>query len=671
MTLGWSPAGRRRPAAGLLLLALALGAAARPAAISAHALLRSSTPPAGATLGSAPAEVLLTFGEPPDLRLTSVQVLDSGGTNHASGELEALTDPPASVRVPIASLPDGVYTVTWRTVSSVDGHVSAGSFAFGIGVAPPSGPSDQAAGGTGQAGTPPAIVARWLLYLGLVALIGAAFVAVAVARRQGPDLLLLAAIGWVLAALGTVAVVAVQWAETGAPIEELPNTSIGLSALARIAALGAIGGSLAALAVVPVVSGRRGWTVVGVAAAVGLGVDVATGHAAAGPGWLTQVGSQWLHGLGAAAWMGGLAGLLVVLRSTPSGERLATARRFSFWAGIALAVVAVTGFLRALDAIGTLDALWTTDYGRAVLAKSVVFLGLAALGAFNRFVNLRSAARFRRGLRNIGAAELTLALLVFGVTALLVNQTPPTSAGANQAPPAPPIVATGHDFGTSVRARLVASPGEAGSNAFDLALTDYDSGEPVDASGAELRFQLASQSGVPASTLDLARTGLGRFNATGANLSIDGIWELTATITGTGTGTGTGAVEVPLLVATTIPAQSVQELVSPGLPTLYTIQLASVGSAQVYLDPGLAGLNELHVTFFDPTGGELPTQSATMAVIPADGTGAILTSRLLAPGHFVASIDAAAGALVVDVVSPLPEVGAGHLHVHVTIEVQP
>ena len=37
------------------------------------------------------------------------------------------------------SLPKGVYTVTWRTVSRDDGHVTAGSFSFGIGERPPPG----------------------------------------------------------------------------------------------------------------------------------------------------------------------------------------------------------------------------------------------------------------------------------------------------------------------------------------------------------------------------------------------------------------------------------------------------------------------------------------------------------------------------------------------------
>jgi len=143
---------------------------------------------------------------------------------------------------------------------------------------------------------------------------------------------------------------------------------------------------------------------------------------------------------------------------------------------------------------------------------------------------------------------------------------------------------------------------------------------------------------VAPSTLDLQRAAAGSFSGPGANLSIDGIWQLTVTVT-----SAAGTVEVPLLAATTVPAQPVQTVVSPGLPTIYTSQLGAAGSAQVYLDPGGPGQNELHVTFFDPAGAELQTESTTIALFPATGDAVLPPSRMLEPGHFVATIDAVAG----------------------------
>jgi copper transport protein len=657
--------GSSRLAAAVLaaLIVAVLALVARPVTVSAHALLRASEPAAGSTLGSAPASVTITFTETPDLRLTSIKVLDSGGADHVGGALEAPAAPADTVRAPLGELPDGVYTVAWRTVSQVDGHISAGTFAFGVGVPAPTGPPGAGAGGEGQEGSPPAIVARWLLYLGLVALLGAAFVAAAVVRRRSPDLLALAAGGWLLAALGTAGVVGVQWLETGAPLETLPGTSVGASALARLAAIAIVGVALAALTLGSRFRGRLGWSLVGIATAGALAVDVATGHAAAGPAWLQQITVQTLHAVAAAAWVGGLAALLVDLRTCPVGERLATARRFSTWAGVALVVVALTGVARAVAEVGSVAALLDTDFGRVVIAKSALLAGLAGIGALNRFVSLKDAARLAGALRRAGGAEVVLAVLVIGLSAWLVNLTPPTSAGG-PAPVAPTIVAEGNDFGTSLRVRLIATPGQAGQNTFDVAVVDYDTDAPVEASRADLRFELASQAGVPPSTLELDLVGAGRFRGAGANLSIEGIYRVVATVEAPA-----GGVEVPLLVVTTIVPQRVEQLVTPGLPTIHVVSLPGIGTAQVYLDPGDAGPNELHVTYFDELGSQIPMPTATFAVRSTSSGDSVPDVRILEPGHFVASVEPGAGPLRVDAIGPLP--AGGLAHVHVTIEVSP
>lgn len=663
----WAASNRLLAFVPLLTVVAVLGTVANPAGVSAHARLRSSEPASGATLGAPPSEVALTFSEAPDVGLTSIKVLDSDGRDVVAGPVVASGSPALTVAVRLGDLGDGVYTVSWRTVSAVDGHISAGSFVFGVGEAPPSAPPGQPTGGASESGTPPAIAARWLLYVGLFVLLGAAWAALAVVRGRNPDLLAMAAAGWVLTTLGTLAVVGVQWAEVGAPIEALPSSSIGLAGLVRAISLALVATALVALASVPRFGARGGWALVATAAAGAFVVDAATGHAAAGPAWAAQVAAQSVHGLGAAAWLGGLGGLLVALRTTPAGERLSTARRFSTWAGIALAILAVTGVMRAVAEIGTVDALFTTDFGRTVVAKSGLLLILAALGAVNRLFTLRDAARLARGLRRIATAELAIAVVVLGLSALLVNLTPPASAVAPDPPAARPVVAAGHDFGTSIRARLVVTPGSAGTNTFELALRDYDSGEPVDASAVALRFEVLSVAGIESSSLDLERSAAGQFVGSGPNLSIDGIWRATATVTAPG-----GAVEVPLVLANAIPPQPVDVLVTEGLPTIYTVQLGAAGSAQVYLDPGGPGPNELHVTYFDPAGGELAVTNATILVTPPDGEGEILAPRLLDVGHFVASMEAVAGALDVDVVGALPgATGGGQTHLHVTIEVTP
>jgi hypothetical protein len=215
-----------------------------------------------------------------------------------------------------------------------------------------------------------------------------------------------------------------------------------------------------------------------------------------------------------------------------------------------------------------------------------------------------------------------------------------------------------------VRVRLAISPGTAGSNTFDASATDFDSGAPAGAASVSLRFSLLSRTGVGESTLVLpaAAGHAGTFQATGTNLSLDGIWRITATIPESGT-----AAEVPFVVATTMSPQPVDVLPASGSPTLYNVHLPDGTTAQLYLDPGNAGHDDLHITFFDAAGTERPIKEAVMAT--ELGAGQLLSPRLLEPGHFVASVDIPAGSLPVDVVGI--DAGGTQVHVHVTLEVQP
>ncbi|SDV03410.1 hypothetical protein SAMN04488544_3793 [Microlunatus sagamiharensis] len=118
-----APPGRRLLAALGAGLVLALGLTA-PA--YAHDELRSSNPADGATLAQPPAEVVLTFEEPPvDLGLQVVVTGPDGSVS--SGDARIQGDDVVQTVQPQA--PAGRYSVEWR-VTSDDGHPVSGRFAF-------------------------------------------------------------------------------------------------------------------------------------------------------------------------------------------------------------------------------------------------------------------------------------------------------------------------------------------------------------------------------------------------------------------------------------------------------------------------------------------------------------------------------------------------------------
>ncbi len=123
--------------------------------------------------------------------------------------------------------------------------------------------------------------------------------------------------------------------------------------------------------------------------------DSASGHAADAGDFSVAEIMEWLHLLAAYAWGGGLLVLSVFLLPVlvKEDDHIAplvagVAGRFSRIAGVAVAVVAITALYNVWVYVGSVEALWGSAYGRAAVAKIVLFLILINLGAFNRYVNV-------------------------------------------------------------------------------------------------------------------------------------------------------------------------------------------------------------------------------------------------------------------------------------------
>ena len=645
---------RRRARAAAVLLGLA-AALALPGIALGHALPQSSTPSAGATLTTPPSQVSIVFGERPDPNLSTIKVLDTTGAVVTSGPTAPVAGKPVELAVPLKSnLPNGVYTVAWRTVSAVDGHLASGSFAFGIGVAPPA-PGTASASATVISSAGPsagAIVGRWLLYLGLVGLLGLAVFGALVAHGSPASVRRVLPVAWLVAAAGTLLVVGFQLIDAGVDPGQIFQTSFGTAAVARTLPV-----LVAGLAVVPIWL-RRGNTrlalvVVALAAAGAMVADVAYSHAAAGADPFLDVPVQVLHVVAVGLWLGGLLGLLVNLRGEPGEHSARLATRFSRLATAGIATVAITGLLRAISEVGTIANLLASDFGHLVIAKTALLGVLALLGAVNHFRHVPAAGRALTGLRRIGSTELLVGGTVLLLSASLVNLAPPTETSApavSSAVAVEPVILTGSDFGTSLKLRLDVSPGTAGFNTFKATVTDYDTGAPVaSATGVTLRFAFPGRSDVGSSRLDLPGVAPGVFSATGSNLSLVGAWQVTALVVN-----GTASVEVDLQLVTRTTPATIDVNAVAGLPTIYTVHLSAGRTVQFYLDPGTAGANEVHTTFFDAAGNELPVQTVVMVLGPKGGPATALDPRQLEPGHFVADTTLAAGTYTLSVAGPAP-----------------
>jgi hypothetical protein len=381
---------------------------------------------------------------------------------------------------------------------------------------------------------------------------------------------------------------------------------------------------------------------VAIAAAAAMLVRADGGHASASPtAPILEVGLQWFHFMAAGAWIGGIAlASLLMIERRGGDPPTAQIRRFSRIAGYALGVVVVTGVLRAIDERGGLSAIGrilTGSYGLTLAIKVAVVAVLVAFGAYNRYRSIPQMDNDAGILRRMMAVELVAAVGVFGLTGALTGLVPRPPVPQKPSAPAH-ISVTGSDFATTTTMRLMVMPGIPGRNDFVARVTDFDTGQPLDATGVTLGFQLVGNAGVGESTLAMKSASNGDWTASGTNLSLAGVWNVTAVVQ-----TGAASASVPLTLVVMTSSATVNVSTATGQPDLYTFTFPGGQQLQAYNDPGTPGTNELHVTAFDASGNELPLKDVTMVAIPPVGPAVPLRTRRFSAGHFVGDEQLTAG----------------------------
>lgn len=604
----------------------------------AHAGLLSSNPAAGATVPTAPAQVVMAFTEQPDLSLSVVHVLNTAGANVESGPVRAGANPKQLVSPLPSNLANGSYTVSWRVVSAEDGHLTSGVFAFGVGTAPSAPVTTGTAAGSSPSPSPFGVTGKGLLYAGLSLAVGAVATALLAFGGHVPSRRWLLPLAGALTLVGAVAMTVVERSTIGVGWSTLLRSRAGHAYVwLSIGALVTFTASL--------VASRRTTTralvVLGVAAAATMEARVQGGHAAALSWAWFQIFVQWIHFVAVGVWVGGFVPVLLLLRERRGAGRddtlTAEVRRYSTMAGIALALVVVTGVIRAVSALGGLGAvarIFHTSYGTVLALKVALAMILIGLGAVNRY---RSIPRLEGGdpslLRRVMRMEVAAAVVLFALTGTLTGL-PPNPPPA-QAAPAPAVVtATGSDFATTMKLTLSAAPGTPGPNSFDLKVADFDTGAPLPGvTAASLTFTIPGRPDIGSSTLDLTRGADGAWTGSGTNLSIAGTWQVAALVA---QGADSSTVTMSLTTAT-VPVQVTSSSPVPGQPTIYTMSLADGRQMQAYNDPGAAGSNQLHVTAFGADGKELPLASMVITITPEGGSPRTLNPTRFSAGHFVAT----------------------------------
>ncbi len=408
----------------LACLLAALGAIALllsvPAAAQAHAELLLASPAPGTGLAQAPAAVVIKFSEPLNLALSRIEVLDSTGADVGSGPTEAVPGDAQAMRRPLGLLPTGQYIVRWTSVSTLDGHILQGSYAFAVGTA--ASPDTSLANSPLDSEGPIGLVGRFveLIALGLWlawAVLGRA------SRQAGLDPAKTARVGRLaptLAFVGTLLSVASTTLVATGSLGAIGEVLASPSGEARLVVLAATA--------VGVLVGARSSRAAGLLAAAAIIAEAASGHAASSVLPPLAVASFATHLAVVGIWIYAIG---MSLLAAPSVRRaLGT---FTPYAVAAAILTAGTGLVNAVLELADPADLIQTGYGLALVAKSLAFVLMATFGLLH-FIARRRPSIADATLRGPLRAEAIAATLALVFATLLVGfPNPPRESEATAA----------------------------------------------------------------------------------------------------------------------------------------------------------------------------------------------------------------------------------------------
>lgn len=447
----------------------ALAILATPLLLFAHARLIRSTPAANAKLDAPPSNLTLWFSEQPELRFTSIQLVDSGGSSVSLGAVSKVPGETSAIAIPVSGqMTRGRYTVVWRTAAA-DGHASSGRFTFTVlnaaATAPVTATPTPAPLVQTPAPQPPAAqspetgansviqvapiatfstAVRWAELVSVITMIGAIIFRLvvlpganwsdALTTEAGERARRLAQAALILFVIATLMRVVAQ---SMLVPEEVGSRLTAVLTVVRETRWGhgwAVGAAGAIVVLTGLVIARRatsGWTIAAIGIVAVCTGDALTGHSGASRHLALAVATDITHYLGAGGWIGGL--VAVVLSGLPSlrvvddGERpqagFQLMRAYHGAAVECVALVIISAIVAAWLRLSSLGQLRTTLYGGLLLLKTTLVCIILLFGWYHsrKVVSPQWDADTKFRFQRTATMELIVSALVLAVTAALVS----------------------------------------------------------------------------------------------------------------------------------------------------------------------------------------------------------------------------------------------------------
>ena len=488
--------------------------------VSAHPFTDETIPNLSSNAPTGVSEVIVYFSEPVELNFSTLKVLDNNGNQIDNKDTDYYQDE-KSLIVTTSPLEDGVYTVTTKVLSKVDGHLVPGAFLFAVGdvIIDPKLLDNQS---SAELIFFPEAGARFPGIVGQTIVLGVVIASLIIWGTQNKQsikeeleqvqikhhqkFMSITGIGLMLIFISNILMIAVQTVrlETS-PIEAI-QTYFGTIWLARMIITIVLLGIWFTLDRKTNVTKKIQIPML-VAMLALISTSSLIGHGAAS-GETPALILDYIHNLVAAVWIGGIFyfvfTLLPALSKLKEENRekmsLALIPRFSIAFIISIGIVIITGPLLMWFLESDVGLITESVYGQLIILKIAIASVMVALGGFFQFRVQKTAEKnFQSGKINVHKKlkrslkiDATLGVILLGIVALLTNGTLP--AGEIQNADAQEIIYGFKtiEFTDNAKFEIQISPFSSGVNTILVKVSDSDNNPIYDSN--QLKVKIANPS---------------------------------------------------------------------------------------------------------------------------------------------------------------------------------
>ena len=503
----------------ILIILLVLSLTSIPF-VSAHPFTDETIPNLSSNAPTGTSKVIVYFSEPVELSFSTIKVLDNNGNQIDNKDTDYYQDE-KSLIVTTNPLEDGVYTVTTKVLSKVDGHLVPGAFLFAVGdvVIDPKLLENQ---DSIDLIFFPEAGARFPGIVGQTIVLGVIIASLIIWGTQNKQLIKeeleqiefthhqkfmsITGIGLMLVFISNILMIAVQTVRLETTPIEAIQTNFGSIWLIRMAITIVLLGiwfgldrkkNLTKKTQIPML----------IAMLALIGTSSLIGHGAAS-GETPALILDYIHNLVAAVWIGGIFYFVFTLLPTLSQLKeinkekmsLALIPRFSIAFIISIGIVIITGPLLMWFLESDVGLITESVYGQLIMLKIVIAGIMIGLGGFFQFRVQRTAEKnFQSGKINVHKklkrtlkVDAALGVILLGVVALITNGTLPE--GEFQNVNAQEIVYGFKtiEFTDNAKFEIQISPFSSGVNTILVKVSDFDNNPIYDSN--QLKVKIANPS---------------------------------------------------------------------------------------------------------------------------------------------------------------------------------